>query len=196
MDIMKFRMMALICLLVLGVAAQAGAWTYLVSQSTIASYGYGGYANGEAAQDTYTASGWVLQIDPNIGPSYSGTYDGPLSSGDDAVVVFLNNTTSPVASATLTGTGNGGGMFAFDGDDNFGYGVSSITGVDPAQDTGTINFTGGLQPGGMAWWAFESNPSPAYGGSYSTGTVPEPTSMLLLGLGLIGVAGIRRKFGK
>jgi hypothetical protein len=66
-----------------------------------------------------------------------------------------------------------------------GSGTLTITGFDPTP--GTWNFTGGFT-GAQANLSFSSAPVPA---------VPEPASMMLLGSGLIGLAGAaRRRFRK
>jgi hypothetical protein len=56
-------------------------------------------------------------------------------------------------------------------------------------DYATAAWTNYLGDSGGAGWTVSNNPS-------NNSPVPEPCTMLLLGLGLIGLAGVRRKFKK
>jgi PEP-CTERM motif len=142
-----------------------------------------------------------------LGPS--GT---PYDGSDDNLIGVQNNSGHTISALTLMGSGNGGGLFAFDGDgidgytsasnaiDTTGYGgndayFTNIYTTNVTNDTGTVNFIGGLADSTVTWFSLESAAS---GGSGITGTVssvPEPSTyaMLLAGLGLIGFAAYRRK---
>jgi hypothetical protein len=218
---MKYRkglmIMALVGVMVAATAlSAAAAYTYVVPAGPspkaqgnpaggVSFVGYDSnntnYAFGDAVQFTFFgATGISTAFDPALGKTYTGggsdlyggTYDALASAGgDDVMVGFINTRTTPVASITLTGSGNGGGLFAFDGDDNFGATGVTITGVNAAKDTGTVNFAGGLAPGATSWFAFESSPNSLQQGGGSFGA-PLPPSLLLFGSGLVGLAGWRR----
>jgi hypothetical protein len=105
---------------------------------------------------------------------------------------------------------------------NYGYHASPVdflmggvseTQTPPANYTGTganqwYNFTGLDLNGDTLKITFHYNPTPPAGPADwvllsevqffapAVSGVPEPTTMLLLGLGLVGLAGVRRKFQK
>ena len=122
------------------------------------------------------------------------------------LIAAINNSTATVWSISLLGTGNGGGIFAFDGDGacngNYGLPCGNGTGYEgPANtfgnihtivnlnDSGTVYFTGGLAPGAQTWFSLEGALTPQ-----NITITPEPGTLVMFGSGIIGLAGmIRRK---
>jgi hypothetical protein len=137
----------------------------------------------------------------------AAAYDG----SDDALVGIVNNSGATyTGSIALSGSGNGGGIFAFEGD-----GICTYT-SDPYCSTAATGYEGpittfsnisvdgtsglvdvlGLAAGANTFFSLESSPSSIIGGGGITvgGSTPEPSSMILMATGLLGVAGsIRRK---
>ena len=159
--------------------------------------------------------GGTLTVTPVAG---STPYDG----SDDNLIGITNHSGGSVSSIVLSGTGNGGGLFAFDGDgidqylantnpnsmdtsgtNGYAYGgpISYFTNVSADQATGTVNFIGGLGDGQSTFFSLESSigtttitPGPVNGGGGGAVT-PEPSTFVLLGTGALSLAGgLRRRF--
>ena len=167
--------------------------------------------------NTNSDCGFVITIGTSgvTGTAVPGA--NPYDGNDDALVGIVNNTgkiySGPIH---LAGSGNGGGLFAFDGD-----GICSFTGAaycsTPAAPTGYegpdvmfANYVAdpskgdvvisNLGIGGTTYFSLESSPSSIAGGGgigLPVGQTPEPGSILLLGTGALGVAArLRHRFLK
>jgi hypothetical protein len=173
---------------------------------------------------TNTDCGYILTIAANgsiTGAPVVGArpYDG-YPGGDDILVGVINNSGGVyTGSIYLTGSGNDGGIFEFDGDgicdyrfqstmlsycSQSGYhsdplenagprntfsGITSIGGG--TDNAGYVNFPsglGGIPTGGTTFFSLEGSPA-----SIAISTVPEPTSIFLLGSCVLGWALIRRR---
>ncbi len=154
----------------------------------------------------------VITVNPDnsvsvTGISANGTnYDG----SDDALVGFVNNGTTPITSFFLNG--NGTAIFGFESDgidaspynamgnsmDTTGYGGPDafFSSISPDQTMGNVDFVNPVAPGGSTYFSLEEsfNPSnPPTPGPPVTGVTPEPNSLVLLGSGVLGMAGVMRR---
>ena len=149
----------------------------------------------------------------------------PYDGSDDNLVGIINNSGATITQLSFSGSGKGGGFFAFDHDglqsfrpadggapDTSGYGgkvsgtanfdltgpndfFTNIHTVSVTDDTGTVVFGANGIPNGGT--AFFSLEAPPSINITPVTPTPEPASLALLGAGLagLGVARRRRKMG-
>jgi hypothetical protein len=156
----------------------AGGWTFEVTGSS------GSGWNNVFGGGNYTfTSDWLSTL---LGPIHFGelntTFDaiyGKWSMNNPSVWTYFGLYVPPNTGAAQTGEPPIG-IFAFLADDPLLYPNGfSLAGLYGATANGPIALNGQSGTG-----RFEAN------------SVPEPATMLLLGLGLVGLAGARRKFKK
>lgn len=144
------------------------------------------------------------------------TSQGPYDGSDDTLVGVLNNSSSTVFSLPLSSSTSSPPIFGFEGDgmcfaspsptgncsnsaalnqsnpDPYDYGGDFVTfsNIDSTtQNSGTVNFTGGLAPGASAYFSLENDLSASdiTSGPPSTtpgSSVPEPSTYGLMASGI------------
>jgi hypothetical protein len=157
---------------------------------------------------TIAANGSISTSNPNG----NGSYD---AGGDDNVVGVVNNGTTALTSLNLTGSVD---IFGFDQDgicggyiftvttacgnqqgsnatDNYFPQGVSFTNINGTNTAGTVNFlNGGIAPGATGFFSLEG---PVDINLKVTATTPEPGTLLMMGTGIAGFAGLlRRKFAR
>lgn len=162
--------------------------------------------------------GCSVLITINPGGSLTFTVDGtqgPYDGVEDTLVGVLNHSGTTVSSIFVSGVA-GGDIFALDGDgigtpafgwpnggvpngDCIALGCVNYNGVDSDgqlntfsgiafdQNSGFVDFGTGLPNGTTAFFSLEGPPQGI------SGVIPEPSSLLLLGSGIVGLGGVLRR---
>lgn len=203
-------------------AAHAGAYAGAVGTSgvcpnVLGTNGPEGTGSGSAADCnlffTFNADGSVTTSGPG----------GAYESIEDALVGVINNSSHLISSFNLTQTGVNIFGFESDGIDTYinntaangglgyatqdwyallagnpdtsGYGgpAAYFTGINGAQDSGTVNFIGGIAPGHSSFFSLEQAASLSAPPTITQNSVPEPSSIALLGVALSALAFARRR---
>jgi hypothetical protein len=167
----------------------------------------------------------IITLNSNGTASISITGQPAYDNVEDQLVGVINNSGSSISAITLTGSDifgfDGDGAFApaqivrwvhqvpfgcpfnIRGDPGDYSGPLTTFSITDASN-GTVNFSGGLANGATAYFSLEEPPAtggfqvtgvtPGNGGP-APGPAPEPSSLMLLGSGVIGMAGfLRRRF--
>ena len=114
----------------------------------------------------------VVNPDNSVSVLHDGAV-GPYDGGDDTLVGIVNESSSPVQAVTVSGVGTD--LAGFDGDGLCTFGVNGCpfgsTGYEgpgtsfhtspSLPDHAEVDFTGGLKPGGTAYFSLENDLSSA-----------------------------------
>lgn len=146
----------------------------------------------------------LITINPDLSLTVQQLSNQAYENIEDQLVGIVNNSnqayTTPItlssASTDIFGF-DGDGICAFsgvagcNGSDTTGYAPKgwSFTGIGAGGLSGTVNFPS-IAAGGTAFFSLEG--APGQGGPIVVGT-PEPVSLLLLAVGLVGLEVVRRK---
>jgi hypothetical protein len=137
----------------------------------------------------------ALNLSSPVGSDIFG-FDGDGASQNAPGCIPGEATAAPICGTggTYGYGGTGVGLLPdptdYEGPDTF------FSNISAGLNDGTINFVNGLAPGQTAWFSLEGapqNPSVLTGGVTPVTTVPEPSSLLLLGSGLAGLGAWKRK---
>lgn len=180
--------------------AQASTYNFPVTPNTGNDATYGG-AN---LVILFNANGSISTVVPT---GATANYDG----SEDALIGVVNNTSHAITSFNITGSFifgfDGDGIDTYNGDtstftapaagnpDTTGYGGPNgyFTGINGALSSGTVNFAnGGIAAGGSDFFSLEEPISTASLPVITTST-PEPASLAIIAIGLLGFGAARRR---